>query len=725
MLDSRPIVADPDKTRTTADRAITDPAVPAPGDAAGAPQPASIDFLNELDAPSAPGVSRALTEPAPERKRSTLEFLTALDVPTRPSSGDAPLLGEALTEANAPAFPVADPSPETERSVDSVRSPMPAMTENDAAHADPAPPAPGTGAHAGASATTGQGRFGARAQVPAPTPFSWEQGSGAGRSAEAADASVPAPVADAAKPRFSWEAPAPTGAAQTPPPLTSTGDERPRFSWEQETAAKAPPAPDPGVRDHLAPEPAAPRSLRAPRPAPRPVEETIEERRQRLAVRVHTCRDAFRLLGFLGIPDDARSATAQLLIAVEEKLAAGAGDRRQHNPLKEPERFLTDAPREKLDQVERTLVATEDKLLLLDDLVPPTTFRSRIENRDHSRTVLARYARLLASRHFPAGQRRDRFEWLAVRLLTTRGADGELTLLPKERARVVLQHLIGGMPDRAPPDEEAVIHLQESIAKLDDIHSAQEFFESGFYLDAHGYKVSMRDQLLVPDFLYLSVAFSAKVESRLEAWIRGVEGRGSGQAAAASSTREGIRRLLEEQERAVDQIFGAMRGGAPPVEVVERKPPPRRSVPEPEATLGTRIAARIPIRVAMDRNTAIVAGLAALILAVFGWVLTQTGTVTVGQAQVTPLTTEELRGYSPVLISGYMIVSGGERTLQASVADAQWAALGSEARYAAANALARTLRERDVPNGRIALHRASTPVIEITRGELIRVAKEP
>ena len=714
MLDLGPTVSDADRNRTAGHRGDAGQAAPTPAQPATAPTTASLDFLNELDLPSAPGASRVVAEPTPERTRSTLEFLTALDVPTRPTTGDSALVGDTLSEANAPAFAVADPSPETERAVDSVRAPAQDGEQD------------GTEAARAAHITTRGDERAAAGPVDAdahtaiaPSRFSWEQDDAAGRTDDATHAS---PGADP-KPRFSWEPAAPATSGDA----ARDAEEPRRFSWEGETSTAARATPDPRAADVLAPEPApAPRVLRAPRPAPKPVEEAIEERRQRLAVRVHTCRDAFRLLGFLGIPDDARSATAQLLIAVEDKLTAGSGAKREDNALKSPERFLSDAPREKLDQVERVLVAVEDKLLLLDDLVPPTAFRSRIEGRDHSRTVLARYARLLASRHFPAGQRRDRFEWLATRLLTTREADGHLAMLPKDRARVVLQHLIGGMPDRAAPDEEAIAHLQDAITKLDEIQSAQEFFDSGFYLDNHGYKVSMRDQLLAPDFLYLSVAFGAKVENRLEEWIRGVDGHQPGQErSATSNAREGIRRLLEEQERAVDEIFGAMRGSAQPAEVVERKPPPKKAAPEPETSLADRIAERIPIRIAMDRQTAAVGALAVVILGVLAWVLITTRTVDVGQATSVPLTTEELQAYSPMLLRGYLVTSGDDRTLQASIRDTAWATLSKEARFGAANSLTRNLRDRGVLNGRITNYGSQTPVIEITRGELIRVATEP
>jgi hypothetical protein len=668
--------------------------------------PASpLDFLNELDVPTALGAARA-AEPT-ERKRSTLEFLNELDVPARPSSHDTGLSGEALTPENAPGSSP-EPSPRSGPAIDPADTP----TSTDAPRPPPTSAAANTSPGSTGNADTQPGDQAASDAVN--DRFSWED--------EAAPTG--AGGANEARPRFSWEPPEGTDGAAPDPA-------GPRFSWQTERTSDGRLTPEAIVREVIAQEAARPRIELGPRVAPKPVEETIEERRQRLAVRVHTCRDAFRLLGFLGISDDARHGTARLLLTLEERLAAGASRADKHDALKSPEPFLVDATREKLNRIERVVVEVEDKLLALDDLVSAATFRGRVEGRDHSRTVLARYARLLASRHFPAGQRRDRFEWLAVQLLTTRGTDGRRVMIPKDRARVVLQHLIGGMPDRALPDEAAVQHLQETIAKFDELQSAQEFFDSGFYLDAHGYKVSMRDQLLHPDFLYLSVEFSAAVENRLEEWIGQFDAAHvPGQLAPVSETREGIRRLLEEQERAVDQIFGAMqtapgKTGPAGTDAPERRPPPRRTTPEPKTeTLAETIAARLPVHVEMSRETAVFAGLAAVILVVFGWVLSTTGAVTISEETWTPLTTPELQAYCPILISGYLVTDGSDRKLDASVSDQVWAKLAANARMEAANTLARSLRNASIPEANVRTHRARVPVVEIKGGNVLRVATQ-
>src|SRR5262249_11205989 len=140
---------------------------------------------------------------------------------------------------------------------------------------------------------------------------------------------------------------------------------------------------------------------------PKTPEAQHEQRIQRTAQRVVACRDTFRMLGLLAIPEEDRKALARMLMEID----TGIG-RAENAPsvVKEPDAALQNATREQLDVVERLLGPIEDKLLYLDEGVAQDAFRARVESSKQPKKVMARYARLLASRRFQAGARRDRFE---------------------------------------------------------------------------------------------------------------------------------------------------------------------------------------------------------------------------------------------------------------------------------------------------------------------------
>jgi hypothetical protein len=153
----------------------------------------------------------------------------------------------------------------------------------------------------------------------------------------------------------------------------------------------------------------------------RNTEEQHEQRRRRTIDRVLTLRDSFRLMSHLDVPEAERKALGRQLIGLDKDLGVAAG----LSVIKDPATALQTATKEQLDTAERQITLLEDKMLALDDAITRQVFRQRVAARSkQSKKTIARYGRLLASKRMPAGQRRDRFEWIATHLLTGRTQSG-------------------------------------------------------------------------------------------------------------------------------------------------------------------------------------------------------------------------------------------------------------------------------------------------------------
>lgn len=436
------------------------------------------------------------------------------------------------------------------------------------------------------------------------------------------------------------------------------------------------------------------------------------QRAKRAITRVLACRDCFRWLGGLGVPDEERKGVARMLVELD--VAAG---RQGVQPMiaKEPEAALREASAEQLDALERALSPIEDRLLALDDLVPPATFRHQLENRKQSKKIVARYGRVLASRKFPAGQRRDRFELIATHLLSARAGAGRRAL-PPERARSVLEFLLGGMPRKQKEGElsEALAYLRQMLERLLGLSAPDEFFEGGWFLDTHGYKVSMRDQLLSPEFVYLSVLIDVAIHNRLEGWIGERERlHDAKQFTAGGSPREQMMRRLQEQEEAVDDIFG-----------VKRRPSPQtRSSEPPKAAPVLRSSKPPPAKrkqngVTIDRSLTLMVGSLLVILISGGVLAFEFGLVGVEEHQA--LDAKDLAELSPMLARGWIRGSEGHRRLDGMIQRVRWMELDPRSRTEQANQLAKTLSGRGVKDAHLV--DVTGPVMEI-RGGLVEYVK--
>ncbi len=446
-----------------------------------------------------------------------------------------------------------------------------------------------------------------------------------------------------------------------------------------------------------------------PQDRSRSAEEQQRQRVRRALLRVVVCRDAFRFMGFLAIADEDRKQVARMLMELEAVFGGAQG---QPSLIKEPEKALNGASPQQLDGVERQLGPIEDKLLALDDMVPPEVFANQLGSPKHHKKLLVRYGRLLVSRRLAAGQRRDRFEAIATRLLVASAADGQRRLLPPERAKPVLEQLIGGLPRKIKEDElnESLEYLHEMRERLGTLTTHEQFFD-GFFLDLHGYKVSMREQLVCSEFVYLSVWLNVEVANRIDAWIADLEHLyDSNQLTSEGSPREQITRRLHEQETAVDDSFGVIRRPPP-----QPRPEPIKAAPAAKRSTNKneRTRAWPQLSIVIDGRVIRLALAVVVILCTATYLAVKTGAA--GAPAVRALSHDQLSALSPLLVRGWIKGTDEKRYLDAAVRRSAWQQLDARVRSQRADELAHALKAQGVERAEVAALRGGR-VITIEGG---------
>jgi hypothetical protein len=434
----------------------------------------------------------------------------------------------------------------------------------------------------------------------------------------------------------------------------------------------------------------------------------VHQERIRLTVaRIHSCRDALQLLGALDVQADECKVVARMFMQIDQALGRG-----ESSVIKEPQAALQRARVAQLDQIERILAPIEDRLLALDERVPPDAF-CRIEGGQHSDKVLARYARLLASRPLTSRVRRSRFEWIAMHLLTSVDQPGMRHVVPPLRARAVLEIMLEGLPRTGKREELAagLSYLKDALGRLDQFATVEKFLESGFFIELHGRKAAMAAQLVSPEFIYLSVAVSAKLKNRVEIWIRRLEHLCKSQRVdGKESQRARIMDLLRGQEDCIESVTVTRPGALSPARM---SPGPRFA---PAAETGRVLRGNASRRwkmpsfdIAFDRGLIALLASLLVIAATTLFLLFQTGTV--GRPEIRALQQPELAQISTLLLRGWIKGSDGERVLDA-VASAGWARLPPRERTEAAGRMARMLAKSGIQHARI-VSLGGTTLIEI------------
>lgn len=492
--------------------------------------------------------------------------------------------------------------------------------------------------------------------------------------------------------------------------------------------AESLPPPEPGPEDDsiavdieidplaTGPSPRAiPRISLRPQPAANTADEQLEARKRRIVARLVTCRDAFRALGFLEIKEADRKDVARLMMGLDEVLEPA---RRNLGVAKDPASVVSGCSKDEIDRLERLISPIEDKLLALDDLVPDALLAARVELAKISPKVLARYGRLLVSRRIQAGPRRDRFEWIATTLLSRKTKEGARTLVGPERAAQALELLIGGLPFKAKEQEleEAVEFLTDALDRLAKFPDQEAFFDSEFYIDVHGYKVSMREQLLSPNFVYLSVAINTRLHNRIEQWIGSMERMyNANQLKQEGTPREQLTRRLREADDAVASIFNVKPRGVP-APVTSLVPRVDSKAPGIESKRPKAKAAKKKARgTGFDGRLIQLLIVLAVILGSGGYLALQMGLVKLDERHDLPAA--QLKQLSPRIFRSFVTGQGKSQRFEGVMNRPDWRKLSPTERREEAERIASGLRRLGIHKGVVLA--GNTKVIEINDGLVV------
>lgn len=445
-------------------------------------------------------------------------------------------------------------------------------------------------------------------------------------------------------------------------------------------------------------------TLRLPR-----LSDAVDARRGRLAVRYKAVCAAYKVLANLSMSSSDRKEVIELFTAYEAGLRAAVPP--VEPTVKRDADQLHDAlPAASIEEHERALAKIEDRLIALDEGVSEHEFRANVSKAKQPAKVVLRYARVLASRRFNIGFRRDRFEYLAVELLTLQGENKRLTLLSREQAQPVLHHLLAGLPQVAAPEERgpATAHLLEALERLQSISSAKDFFEEEFYLDLHGYKISMRDQVTCPEFLYLSAALHVELHNRMLAW-----------ASSGNPSWQTLRQQLQAQQSAAEDVFANFRKPrSTPAAKASPRPAPapaaaKEAQPQPVPAARKKKKRKAAVKEtgldATQRAAWLKVGALALVIVLSGSALLfQSGAVEIGTPLVV-LDEAKLHEFSPLLVRG--TIDRRQHRLTAWLSRSDWSRLSKQQRQAAAAELSAQLKEKGLQHAQVLAYKS--PVMQI------------
>jgi hypothetical protein len=171
---------------------------------------------------------------------------------------------------------------------------------------------------------------------------------------------------------------------------------------------------------------------------------------------------------------------------------------------------------DRLGELEEGLARAELTAHRVESAIDMIVFRDWVERTGPEEARLRRHARFL-TRHVLADVQRDRFEFLATRLLGTQDDEGRARMMSRDAAAPILEAILAERTNVARHRiADAVLFFRDATLQLATLTSLDDVFQGGFYLDVRGYKVAIGQDLLHPDLLYAVVAFNVAVQRRLE-----------------------------------------------------------------------------------------------------------------------------------------------------------------------------------------------------------------
>ncbi len=351
----------------------------------------------------------------------------------------------------------------------------------------------------------------------------------------------------------------------------------------------------------------------------------------------------------------------------------------------------------RLRTYEESVSVGEETALEIDALIDMRSTKEWFEEAPRSPELLQRYARLLGGARRLRDVQLDRLEFLVTRLLSTDAGNERKQMASRAEAAPILEYVLVERPHvEAHERASAVTFFRDATLQLATLHSLEEVFDGGFYLDVRGYKVALRDQLRDPDVLYAAIALNVAIHNRLEE-MRELELR----------SRHSLHDMVGAEEEEVQKAFMKRTS----LRANQRFEETRRYLEKYRENVDKGVAKRPPLgRRQVFRG---IMAAVAVILAVVAWVLIDRDV-----NSVRAMSSSDLERLSPVLESGGISV-GESRAFIGAVSSARWMLLSPEERHDAAESILSGLSRYQCHSAWIT--RDGRQAIQIEGGELVSV----
>ena len=296
-------------------------------------------------------------------------------------------------------------------------------------------------------------------------------------------------------------------------------------------------------------------------------------------------------------------------------------------------------------------------------------------------------------------------------------ASGDYRLLDRQAAKAVLRDMVGGLENRIGDEErqQTLNTISDALAKLSGYKSLEAFFESGYYLDVYGYKLSGRNQLVDPEILYNTAALNAAILNRIEE-LRGPQMGLEELAKLLLQQEQDARAVLEPPAVKADMSERARMSRAAAKAKEKKKTKNRRSLSD--------IMARVPAIAWLSSDRGKFISVMVLIpIALIGLYLGSKSGVVASSASATVIADAPLHFISPILLQGWKINEMGATKLKANIMAEKWDPMEMWERNKAAEQIHSKLKAESYDSATIMIFRSQRKAMEIDKTGIVFVEK--
>lgn len=371
--------------------------------------------------------------------------------------------------------------------------------------------------------------------------------------------------------------------------------------------------------------------------------------------------------------------------------------------VSDPEKFAGS-----ISGFEAELDLAEARLMRVDSQVPIPLLRRVFQVRDFPEHSIARYVSVLVRHIDEDPERRDRVDFLATRLFSEKLENGRLRMRPYAEVHNILRALIPDT-DVAVAHGEAVAFFRDAIRRLQDLKTLQQLFDSGFYVDVRGYKISLREEFLDPDVLYAAAELNTAIHNRMQDYAD-AEGVDSGaireRVRAAEREVKGIFEGVDEVEVERHARFDQQRLRA--VEEVKKAPRKKKPIAKRDTVVGTT-------SVSAGRVVALIA-LMVVVVAGGGFWITKLVIPSNTLVETDPV---ELGEIHPLLEKGTFSQGKDSQVFIGHLTSSKWLVMPKAERIEVAETIADTLYESGVEDAIV--YRDNVLAIQIDSATVVMV----